>query len=431
MPTLDWIGKNAVVNFQSKVPFRLLKCHEELSVGASGSGNLLIEGDNLVALKALLPHYAGQVKCIYIDPPYNTGNEGWIYNDAVNAPEMVEWLGKAVGREAEDLSRHDKWLCMMYPRLQLLREFLTNDGIIFVSIDDFEVNSLRLLMDEIFGPLHWMATFIWKRRVATDSRNLNSISCDHEYVLAYCKTTNVRFKGKVKDLTKYSNPDNDPNGPWMSDNLTGLANAQERPNLHYDIIHPVTGKGYPPHSSRGWIYGPDTMARLIQDGRILWPKSATGRPRLKRYMTDMKNSTTGFSTILDAPANVDGTKTLGRILGAKTFAFPKPHGLIKILIDQVTDTDSIVMDSFAGSGTTAHAVLELNSEDGGQRRFILVEMDVEICQSVTTTRLERIIEGFAHGDTSSQTAVKGTGEASGIVGLAHRFSMRKVALPRE
>jgi adenine-specific DNA-methyltransferase len=162
MPTLDWIGKKAIVNFQSRVPFHLLRCHEEFSVGESGSGNLLIEGDNLVALKALLPYYAGRVKCIYIDPPYNTGNENWVYNDAVNSPEIRDWLGKAVGREAEDLSRHDKWLCMMYPRLQLLREFLRKDGVIFLSIDDFEVSSLRLLMDEIFSPLHWMATFIWK-----------------------------------------------------------------------------------------------------------------------------------------------------------------------------------------------------------------------------------------------------------------------------
>jgi site-specific DNA-methyltransferase (adenine-specific)/adenine-specific DNA-methyltransferase len=152
MPTLDWIGKRAVLNHHREVPFHLLQADPELSVGDPDSGNLLVQGDNLLALKALLPYYAGQVKCISIDPPYNTGNEKWVYNDAVNSPEMREWLGRVVGAEAEDLSRHDKWLCMMYPRLQLLKEFLREDGAIFVSIDDNSIGYLRLLMDEAVAP---------------------------------------------------------------------------------------------------------------------------------------------------------------------------------------------------------------------------------------------------------------------------------------
>ncbi len=394
MPTLNWIGKEAVVEHHRHVPTRLLGCDRELSVGDPQAENLLVEGDNLEALSALLPRYRGQVKCIYIDPPYNTGNESWVYNDNVNDPRIRKWLGDVVGKEAEDLCRHDKWLCMMYPRLALLREFLCKDGAIFVSIDDTECHNLRIIMDEVFGPANWICTLIWKRRQTPDSRNLNGVSADHEYVLCYSRSENVRFRGQAKDLTKYSNPDDDPNGPWMSDNLTGLANATERPNLHYPVTNPLTGHEYPPHSSRGWIYGPDRMAELIAQGRILWPKSTTGRPRLKRYLSDMKSETTGFSTLLDAPANVVGTKELGKLLGTKVFAFPKPPGLIRQLIYQVTEEDSLILDSFIGSGTTAHAVLSLNNDDGGSRRFLGVEIDGEICEAVTALRLRRAVEGY-------------------------------------
>jgi len=206
------------------------------------------------------------------------------------------------------------------------------------------------------------------------------------------------FKGQAKDLTKYSNPDNDPNGPWMSDNLTGLANKLERPNLHYDIIDPLTGNIYPPHPSRGWIYGQEKMKELIATNRILWPKSRTGRPRLKRYVLDMKSETTGFSTILDASGNVVGTKELAQLLGPKSFAFPKPSELIQLLIEQTTDRDSIVLDSFAGSGTTGHAVLKQNVKDGGNRRFILVELDNNIAPNITAQRLKKVVQGYTYSD---------------------------------
>jgi site-specific DNA-methyltransferase (adenine-specific)/adenine-specific DNA-methyltransferase len=184
MPTLDWIGKKAVVEHHKQVPFHLLRCNNDLSVGDPGSGNLLVQADNLLALKALLPYYAGQVKCIYIDPPYNTGNENWIYNDNVNSPEMREWLGKAVGKEAEDLSRHDKWLCIMYPRLTLLKDFLSEDGAIFISIDDNEVHSLKYLMDEIFGSTNFVATIIWQK-VLSVKNSARHFSLDHDYILVY------------------------------------------------------------------------------------------------------------------------------------------------------------------------------------------------------------------------------------------------------
>jgi site-specific DNA-methyltransferase (adenine-specific)/adenine-specific DNA-methyltransferase len=406
MPTLDWIGKKAVVNHHREVPFHLLHDVPELSIGQADSGNLIVEGDNLLALKALLPYYAGQVKCIYIDPPYNTGNENWIYNDNVNSPEIRKWLGKVVGGEMEDLSRHDKWLCMMYPRLSLLREMLKDDGAIFISIDDSEFDRLKMIMNEIYGVSNFVCTLIWKRRTSPDSRNLNGVSSDHEYILCYRKSSELRFIGAKKDLAKYKNPDNDSLGPWMSDNLTGLANKRERPNLHYDVVHPTTGKHYPAHPSRGWIYGPEKMNQLIAEGKILWPKNPNGRPRLKRYLTDMKSSTTGFSTILDAPGNVSATKSLAEILGPKIFAFPKPVDLIKVLLEQVSDSDSLILDSFAGSGTTGHAVMKLNEEDGGNRRFILVEMDMNISRNVTAERLRHICDGYYKPDGKS---VKGLG----------------------
>jgi site-specific DNA-methyltransferase (adenine-specific)/adenine-specific DNA-methyltransferase len=396
MPTLNWIGKEAVVNHHQQVPFHLLKDVPELSCGDPGSGNLIVQGDNLVALKALLPYYAGQVKCIYIDPPYNTGNEGWVYNDNVNNPVIREWINKTVGKEGETLDRHDRWLCMMYPRLVLLRQFLREDGAIFISIDDNEYERLKLVLNEVFGESNHVATFLWKRRTTPDSRNLNGVSNDHEYVICFQRSEGFRVRGKNKDLGKYTNPDNDPRGAWMSDNLTGLANAVERPNLHYKIIHPETGDSYPPHSSRGWIYSKDRMDALIADGRILWPKKTSGRPRLKRYITDMRESTTGFSTVLEAPGNVEATKELAAILGPKVFAFPKPSELVAILAGQVTSGKDLILDSFAGSGTTGHAVLDLNKTDGEHRRFILVEIDPSIARGLTTERIKRVSLGYTN-----------------------------------
>ncbi len=406
MPSLNWIGKEAVVGHHRQVPYHLLRCDKDLSCGDPDAGNLLVEGDNLLALKALLPYYAGQVKCIYIDPPYNTGNEKWAYNDNVNSPEIRKWLGKTVGGEAEDLSRHDKWLCMMYPRVSLLRDFLRPDGAIFVSIDDNEFERLKLLMNEIFGETNHIATFIWKRRTTPDSRNLNGVSGDHEYILAYQRSAGFRVRGQAKDLTKYSNPDNDPRGPWMSDNLTGLANAAERPNLHYDIIHPETGQHYPPHASRGWIYGRERMQALIAENRILWPKKIGGRPRLKRYISDMQATTTGLSTVLDAPGNVEATKELSEIMGPKAFAFPKPSELIATLIEQATKPGDLVLDSFVGSGTTGHAVLRVNT-NGGTRRFILVEMEPEIARGITAERIKRVAQGYTNSKGKSVSGLGG------------------------
>lgn len=392
MPSLDWIGKKAVVKHHQDVPYRLLEPVPALSCGDADSGNLIVQGDNLLALKALLPRYAGQVKCIYIDPPYNTGNEGWVYNDNVNSPEIKRWLGEVVGKEGETLDRHDRWLCMMYPRLVLLKQFLRDDGLIFVSIDDEEAARLRLLMDEVFGSSKFIAQFVWKSRQNKDNRNITNVSIDHEYVLCY----GSKLRGSKRDESQYSNPDNDLRGPWNSANMVGLADERARPNLHYDLIDPETGINYG-RPAKGWRYDRNTMSRLISEGKVIFPPTPTGRPRKKQFLSELMTEFTGYPSIVgvDCYTN-DGTKELIAIFGESPFDFPKNTQLLAEIIEQATDKDSIILDSFGGSGTTAHAVLKQNAEDGGNRRFILVEMDENIAANVTAERVRRVAQGYAN-----------------------------------
>ncbi len=422
MPTLNWIGKEAVVNHHRQVPYHLLRCDSKLSVGDPGSGNLLVQGDNLLALKALLPYYAGQVKCIYIDPPYNTGNENWVYNDNVNSPEMQKWLGKVVGKEAEDLSRHDKWLCMMYPRLALLKEFLREDGVIFVSIDDHEIHNLLALMNEVFGARSHLATLVWKARQHLDSRSLTGVSLDHEYILVYSKLPGrVRLKGKERDESKYKNPDNDPRGQWMSRSILGLATAEGRPNLHYDLIDPKTNVAYPCPPNTGWRYSQETMGAKISEGRILFPKRKDGRPREKVFLDELQTKRTGFPSIIDGIFTAHGSHAIRDIFGDQVFAFPKAPQLVRTLVEQTTDRDSLVLDSFAGSGTTGHAVLQANETDDGNRRFILVEMEEDICRDITGQRLTRSITGY--------TAKYGNRTGKKVPGLGGGFRYCKLSKP--
>lgn len=408
MPTLNWIGKEAVVDHHRHIPTRLLECDPKLSFGDPDAENLLVEGDNLEALKALLPRYRGQVKCIYIDPPYNTGNENWVYNDNVNDPRIKKWLGQVVGKEAEDLCRHDKWLCMMYPRLALLRDFLREDGMLIVSIDDNEGCNLRLLLDEIFGSNNFMAMLVWKARQHLDSRATNGISTDHEYIFVYSRNPGaVRFKGKKRDESKYSNPDNDPRGLWMSRSILGLANAEDRPNLHYDLVDPSTGYNYPCPANTGWRYSKDTMAQKIAEQRIIFPSRRNGRPREKVFLEQLQTQRTGFPSIIDGVFTADGSKAIRAIFGDQVFAFPKAPQLVELLIKQATDEDSIVLDSFAGSGTTGHAVVAANHSDGGTRKCVLIEVLPEVARDVTRTRLQSVCEGYS--DTASEVAIEGLG----------------------
>ena len=434
MPTLEWIGKAAVLNHHREVPFRLLKNDARLSVGDPGTGNLLVQGDNLEALKALLPYYAGQVKCIYIDPPYNTGDEGWVYNDATNSPEIRAWLGRTVGKEAEDLSRHDKWLCMMYPRLSLLREFLRRDGVIFVSIDENEHGHLRLLMDEIYGPRNYLGSLVWKRRSSSGMRGM-PLSIDHEYVLAYGReASQTKLHGLEKGIEGY--PLKDEKGHYASTDLTIGMTRSERPGQFYPITNPRTGKAYPPNPERVWRFYPDTMNQVIAQNLVIWPdeqeNSRMERPRYKTYYDpegakpkpisswietstvndrEMEKDEAEYEiSILSSGMNQEGGRLLQQILGTKVFAYPKPLSLVRSLIRATTRDDQIVMDSFAGSGTTGHAVLSLNREDGGNRRFILAEMDERICQTITAERLRRVINGYKHTNSRGvETTVEGLG----------------------
>lgn len=393
MPTLDWIGKKAVVNHHRQVPFHLLKKREDLSCGDSESGNLLVQADNLLALKALLPYYAGQVKCIYIDPPYNTGNEGWVYNDNVNSPEMKAWLGKAVGKEAEDLTRHDKWLCMMYPRLQLLRDFLREDGAILISIDDNEVHSLRFICDEIFGSSNFVANILWQKRTSPDARI--HLGPAHDHILVYRRSASVVFNklsisSSLKD--SYKNPDNDPRGAWTSADFTAQG---WRPNQMYKILTPA-GKSYEPPPGRCWANIESEFERLKLENRLWFGKNGDSRPRVKNFLSETEGvSSWTWWPNAEVGHNQEAKKEINAILeSANPFDTPKPLRLIQRILELTTSKDSLILDSFAGSGTTGHAVLAQNKLDNGSRKFILVEMDSKICNDITATRLKKAVTGY-------------------------------------
>ncbi len=380
---LNWPGKAECMKIIQQPSVATLKPVSAESVEFGATENLFIEGDNLEVLKLLQKSYFGKIKMIYIDPPFNTGNE-FIYPDNyaetldtyLDYTNQTDASGKRFSTNSDTAGRfHSRWLNMMLPRLYLAKNLLREDGMIFVSIDDHEVHHLRQLLDDIFGAESWLGTIIWKRRQVSDNRNVTNVSVDHEYMLCYGHPASKLF-GADKDLSKYKNPDNDPRGPWMSDNLTGLATKEQRPNLHYDVVNPETGDKYPPLASRGWAYGPESMAKLIADRRILWPSSLDGRPRLKRFQDTLRSDVTGFSTFRDFGFTTDGTREVTRLLGEKLFDFAKPVAALKEICKQSTSTEGhdIVLDFFAGSCTTAQAVLELNDEDGGNRSFIMVQL---------------------------------------------------------
>ncbi len=404
MPSLNWIGKDAVIRHHQDVPFRLLEADEELSHtdtkdSENGSdGNLIVQGDNLHALKALLPKYAGKVKCIYIDPPYNTGNEGWVYNDNVKAPEIKKWLGQVVGKEAEDLSRHDKWLCMMYPRLALLKQFLSEDGAIFVSIDDNEVASLILLMDEIFGRANFIGDIIWK---SSDSSNNDAkkISVDHNHTVSYSMNTDWlsnKLERSEKDNQHYKNPDNDKNGRWFAGNVSS---PNPRENLTYDLVSPSGEIISSPKN--GWRWDKVRMQKMIDSGEVTFTGKGTGILR-KTYLKNQQGlSPSSLWDDLDETghnrnAKYELKKYFPDISTSDLFSTPKPTSFIRKILKIASDKDSIILDSFAGSGTTAHAVLKQNEADGGNRKFILVEMEEEIAKNITSERVRRVAGGYTN-----------------------------------
>jgi site-specific DNA-methyltransferase (adenine-specific)/adenine-specific DNA-methyltransferase len=400
MPTLNWIGKEAVERHHKHVPIRLLEPQPDLSCGDAESGNLIVQGDNLHALKALLPRYAGQVKCIYIDPPYNTGNEGWVYNDNVNSPEIRQWLGEVVGKEGETLDRHDRWLCMMYPRLVLLKQFLTEDGAIFISIDDNEVATLRLLMDEIFGGTNFLVSIAWEKRY-TRSNNAKMFYSLKDYIIGYRRSpalNTIKEPRNEKSDGNYSNPDDDERGPWMTSSYVNPATKGKRPNLVYELINPITNARIN-HPTHAWKYGRDEHTRHQNENRLHWGKAGEAKfPRLKLFLNEQ---TKGLVPVdiwshLETGTTDDGGNEIKDIFGSAVFDTPKPTSLVQRILKIVSDKDSLILDSFAGSGTTGHAVLKQNLEDGGTRRFIHVEIDAGIAQNVTAERIRRVACGYTN-----------------------------------
>ena len=377
----EWKGKADCLRLAQKRSTGTLRPCPEESVNWDTTQNLYIEGDNLEVLKLLQTAYYRKVKMIYIDPPYNTGND-FVYADDFADPmaRYKEVTQQTTKSNPETMGRyHTNWLNMMYPRLRLAANLLRDDGVIFISIDDVEIDNLKKLCNEIFGEENFVAQFIWQSRQNKDNRNITGVSIDHEYVVCYTKQFGHRvFRGTDRKTEQYKNPDNDPRGPWTSANMVGLATADARPNLHYDLINPADGRNYG-CPEKGWRYDRNTMNRLIQEGRIIWPDNPDGRPRKKSFLNELSDNLPGFSSVFSTGVYTNtATKEIGGLFNKYLFDFPKPVEVIKQLVSQVSNTDDIILDFFSGSATTAHAVMQLNAEDGGNRRFILVQLP-ELC----------------------------------------------------
>ena len=455
MPILKWIGKDAVVNHDKDVPFRLLKKNKSKSV--DNSENLIIEGDNLEALKALLPYYQNKIKCVYVDPPYNTGKEKWRYNDNVTSPIIKKWLNEQEV-VVEDLNRHDKWLCMMYPRLKMLRELLSEDGLVFVSIGDDEVQSLKIIMNDIFGSENFIAQFVWNTEGSTD--NTLEVKIVHEYVLLFSKNISQKknafssiiapdivsgklFKDEIENTAVKNGKANPPsevvlpkNFPAEIDNLVLPKDkipkeffekidelkyiprelAQEF-NIHYPIRNdPIIVKNFKLKSDcrvfSGWgnlnklkqFIENDLKAVEDEDGNFSYFISKKGVVTYRKERKSAKN-------ILSVIRNVGTTTTASNNLEdmGVDFDYPKPVDLISYIIRMSTRKDSVILDSFAGSGTTADAVLQLNKDDNGNRKFILVELESDICKNVTSQRVKKVIQGYISKKTQQSTTGTGGG----------------------
>ena len=466
MPTLEWIGKNKVVNHHQEVPFRVLERQYSFDEQGqhtenNGSENMIIHGDNLEALKALLPQYEGKVKCIYIDPPYNTGNEGWCYNDNVSDPHIQKWLGEVVGKEGEDLTRHDKWLCMMYPRLMLLQKLLADDGVIFISIDDNELYNLKSICDEIFGASCYVSDIAWQRTYSTRNDSKGIVN-EVEHILVYSKVPewNPNKLPRTEEMNaRYSNPDNDVCA-WKSTDAFAPG-ASTHQGMVYAIQNPFTGVLLYPSNGRHWSLGQDQMFEIMSQwgeyelreiddvqkrasicgvseeqvkssvkaimlsdnlenaaqkasaiyNRGQWPlfyfgQDGKGGIRRKTYLNTVGGRIpTNFWPFSETGHTDEAKKEMLAIFDGKaTFDTPKPHRLIEFVLKVAGTQDALILDSFAGSGTTAHAVLNMNKADGGHRKFILVEMG-DYADTITAERVKRVIHGYGEG----KNAVEGTG----------------------
>lgn len=417
MPTLQWIGKEKIINHHLDVPYRVLNHQYGFSESGqqpteTGSGNKIIHGDNLETLKSLLPEYEGKIKCIYIDPPYNTGIENWIYNDNVNHPKLKKWLGEIVGKENDDLTRHDKWLCMMYPRLKLLNRLLSDDGIILINIDDNEIHTLISILNEIFGGRNKISTLIWSLGTGTQAGHFVRA---HEYVIVYAKNKDrvPNFKGgdgiiEHSALKKISikNPEStfvfkagvrfdaednfELKNSWGGAEKTTLVSGKMIAKNGKLLEEVTLSAGYAmKNQMKNWFDGKETFDTKGQKVVEFY----FNKNGILRYVKE--KSTINPPTVLANIANTkNGSEEVIDILKENKFDFPKPSNLIKHLLNITTDKNDIILDSFAGSGTTAHAVLNLNKQDGGNRKFILVELE-DYAETITAERVKRVIKGYS------------------------------------
>lgn len=408
MPTLNWIGKDKVLNHHLEVPFHVLERqysfdkegqHEE----DNGSENMIIHGDNLLALKSLLPKYEGKIKCIYIDPPYNTGNENWVYNDNVNDPQIQRWLHQVVGKEGEDLSRHDKWLCMMYPRLKLLQRLLADDGVIFISIDVFEYAHLKCIMDEIFGIANFRNCIAVRRgikNVQAQFEEVQALSLGHEYIYLYSKNTQAKLPklSKPLELAKA--------GKWDT-----FWRGTDRPTMRYRIFDALPTSGQ-------WRWEENRTRKAMKNYEIYIAQYAD-KISIDDFFIEhlmatnekldfVRKNENGVIQYYVPPqtGKLLSDNWMDILLSGSFAGFDTEKNvlLIQRIIDWIVRPGEIILDSFAGSGTTAHAVLNMNRADGGNRKFICVEM-MDYADTITAERVKRVINGYGEG----KKAVDGTG----------------------
>lgn len=431
MPTLDWIGKDKVVNHHMDVPYRVLD--EQYSYGED-SENMIIHGDNLSALKSLLPQYEGRIKCIYIDPPYNTAkssekNKAWVYSDNVDDPKIKKWLNDTVGDEYEDYSRHDKWLCMIYPRLKLLHRLLSDSGVIFISIDDNECHTLRFICDEIFGKKSFISQFIWRSDGNFD--NQAKIKNCHEYILCYGKNVDLLglpngidpnvskgskiYNDEIRNTVVKNGPKNPmskitlPIGfPCTVEKMTVKCRFDSFPYYYQDAIIDDYKLQNEVIVETGWASKKILLSFIENDFKPVIDSKGqyTTFEITKNGTIELVKKREKISHVLSVLSNLGSTQNMSTTLASMgiTFDFPKPTQLIEYLVGFYTDKNDVVLDSFAGSGTTAHAVLNMNKADGGDRKFILIEM-CDYAETITAERVKRVIDGYGEG----KKAVDGAG----------------------
>ncbi len=446
MAYLEFTGKRFVQNYHLTVPHRKLEIDKKKSLTDKPGleDNIIVHGDNLEALKSLMPHFAGKVKCIYIDPPYNTGNEGWVYNDNVKYPDGRDWFGKPV--ETQDANRHDKWLCMMTPRLKLLRELMSEDGVIFISIDDNENHRLRMLMDDIFGENQFVAELIVQSNPKGRVLQPN-FATSHEYVLCYSLTENDHAFAieKSEEQIEKEYPEIDEKGRyrWLElRNTHREFNPQNRKNLWYPIFADIkTGevtlsknKGskevwplFEDQSEGVWTWGKEKVGKHIDQLKAwqtgadwkIFRKARVGKKKLKSLLIDPSFATE------------KGMLSIEAIFGGRPFQNPKSPYLLATLFEAATEPGDLVLDSFAGSGTTAQAVLALN-KDGGNRKFILVQCDeinsatgkqIDISDKITAERVRRVIKGVK--TAKDENLKKGLGGSFTYYELGEAFDEEK------